>query len=402
MTQDATQPAGSMWGGALLIAGTCIGGGMLALPVLTSQGGLVPALVLYLGCWALMASTGLLFLEVCCWTKGEVNIVTMAERTLGVAGKLLAWVIYLFLFYTLTLAYISGSGNLFTDLAGEHVPDWVGTAMLLGLFSPLVYIGPTAVDRVNRVFMLGLGLSFTMFLVLGFPHVELSRMNHSDWGLIWIALPVAFASFAYQGTIPTVYYYLGQDTVRCRRAILLGSLLPFICYAIWEVLINGILPTYGPGGMVEALRNEENAVRPLGRFLTDPTVVRVGVFFGFFAMVTSFLGVTLGLRDFLSDALSVKKDARGRLLLCVLVFAPPALISFTYPHLFLSSLSIAGGFGCAILLGVLPVLMVWRLRYRMGAIEHMQLGGGRFVLLLLLVALLFEVAIEAIKLAQYT
>jgi tyrosine-specific transport protein len=97
---------GKVTKGALLIAGTSIGGGMLALPVESALGGFIPSVFIYLICWALMASTGLLFLEVSLWIEGESNIISMAQKTLGWGGQLVAWLLYLFLFYSLTMAVV--------------------------------------------------------------------------------------------------------------------------------------------------------------------------------------------------------------------------------------------------------------------------------------------------------
>lgn len=60
---------GNVFSGAFLIAGTTIGGGMLALPVLTSQAGFFPSLAIYLLCWLFMVGTGLLFWETSTWIK---------------------------------------------------------------------------------------------------------------------------------------------------------------------------------------------------------------------------------------------------------------------------------------------------------------------------------------------
>ena len=89
---------GTLFGGALLVAGTTIGGGMLALPILTGLGGFFPALVIYVLCWLFMATTALLFVEVFLWSPKEVNIISMAEMTMGGVGKVIAWILYLFLF----------------------------------------------------------------------------------------------------------------------------------------------------------------------------------------------------------------------------------------------------------------------------------------------------------------
>src|ERR1700722_18229331 len=107
---------GSILGGGLIVAGTAIGGGMLALPVLTAPGGFLPAVIIYILCWLFMTATGLLLVEVLLWSKTEVNIVSMAKMTLGLPGKIVAWVLYLFLFYSLTVAYLSGGGALVGDV----------------------------------------------------------------------------------------------------------------------------------------------------------------------------------------------------------------------------------------------------------------------------------------------
>jgi multidrug efflux pump subunit AcrA (membrane-fusion protein) len=59
-----------------------------------------------------MVSTGLLLLEVNLWFKDEVSIISMADRTLGTVGKIIGWAGFLFLFYGLMVAYISGTGEL--------------------------------------------------------------------------------------------------------------------------------------------------------------------------------------------------------------------------------------------------------------------------------------------------
>ena len=53
-------------GGILLVAGCCIGAGMLGLPVLSAQAGFAPSILMFFVCWLFMARTGLLLLEVNC------------------------------------------------------------------------------------------------------------------------------------------------------------------------------------------------------------------------------------------------------------------------------------------------------------------------------------------------
>ena len=390
---------GGVVGGALLVAGTSIGGGMLALPVLTSLGGFYPSLIIFLACWLFMASTGLLMLEVCLWMERETNLVSMAERTLGTMGKVVTWILYIFMFYTLTVAYVNGSGDVVVDLFGNTVPAWLGMVGFVAIFGSFVFVGAYAVDKLNVLLMVGLGVTYCIFVWLGISHVNVEHFQHSNWPMSLLALPVAFTSFGYQGIIPTLATYLHRDVKKLRAAILLGSFLPFVTYGIWEWLIHGIIPAFGPGSLAEALKNNDNAVRPLRIFIDNPWIIRVGEFFAFFALTTSFLGVTLGLRDFFADGLQVKKTRQGRLLLCLLIFVPPVIFSVVYPRLFIEAVGLAGGFGAALLLGLLPIIMVWSGRYRRGiGVKHL-LPGGRALLVVLIAFVVVEVICQIAHLA---
>lgn len=369
---------------------------MLALPVLTSLAGFLPSLVIYVLCWLFMASTGLLFLEISQWMPPESNIVSMAERTLGRVGKVAAWALYLFLFYCLIVAYMVGSGNIVVELLQNAIPDWSGSILFVLIFAPLILIPTVVAGRLNVFLMIGLALSYAVFVILGFRYVQTENLMVANWSKSLMALPIAFTSFAYQGIVPTLVTYMHSDIPRIRKAILIGSFIPLIAYIVWEWLILGIIPTYGPNGLAEALEQGQNAVQPLKNFIQHPFVYITGQSFAFFALITSFLGVALGLRDFLADGLGVQKDLRGKLLLSSVILIPPLIIAMIYPHIFLKALDYAGGIGCALLLGLLPVLMAWVGRYRLKLGQERQLPGGRAVLIFLGVFVILEVLIEIV------
>ena len=65
---------GSVFGGMLLIAGSCIGAGMLALPIITGLGGFFSSIITIIITWAFMTYSGLLLLEVNGWFTKRINI----------------------------------------------------------------------------------------------------------------------------------------------------------------------------------------------------------------------------------------------------------------------------------------------------------------------------------------
>ena len=280
------------------------------------------------------------------------------------------------------------------DFLGSSIPSRSGSILFVLVFAPFVFAGARLASKLNILLMFGLALSFLIFVWVGYPYVNPELLKHKNWSLSLLALPISFTSFAYQGIIPTLVSYMGYDAKKTRTAIIIGSFIPFIIYIIWQWLILGIVPTYGPGGLAEALEKGQNAVEPLGNFIRTPFVYIVGQYFAFFALVTSFFGVTLGLMDFLADGLKVAKTSFNKLWLCLIVFVPPLIIACQYPHVFLKALDYAGGFGCALLLGLLPILMVWAGRYRLGLKSEYALPGGKAILLVLTAFVIFELLIE--------
>lgn len=380
--------------GSLLVAGTAIGGGMLALPVLTARAGFIPSVFVYFLCWIFMAGTGLLFLEICQWMKKEANIISMAEATLGKGGKICAWLLYLFLFYCLTIAYIVGCGDLFVLFSGSKVPDWLGSIFFVLLFSPLVMTSTSVASRINVFFVAGLGLSYIAFVWIGYHYVDTQLLQHADWSHSFRVLPIAFTSFAYQGMIPTLCSYMEYKVEDIRKSILIGSFIPLFAYVIWQWLILGIIPIEGEHGLTQVLNEGGNAVSSLKYFIQNPYVYLMGQSFAFFALITSFLGVTLGLRDFLSDGLKIKNEGKGKLFLFLLIFAFPLVIAVYYPNVFLLALDYAGGFGCALLLGLFPILMAWKGRYSLKFLKNPQLPGGKTTLILFGLFVLIELLSE--------
>lgn len=373
-------------GGALLVAGTAIGAGMLALPVVTAAGGFLPSCLIYLICYLFSAATGLLFVEVCQWMPKNANLVSMASNILGPVGKVFTWILYIFLFYSLSIAYVAGGGVFVTYLFGQTIPLWLGSLIFTAIFGSCVYIGTKVVDRVNFFLMVGLIATFVLFVAAGVAEVKLEYILRSHFKSAIFALPVMFTSFSYQGIVPSLYTYLDRDAKKVKTAILIGTAIPFLSYIIWEFLILGMVPLSGTNGLLHAQKLGWNAVEPLRYLLGKSWILAIGQAFAFCALTTSFLGVTLGLLDFLSDSLKIKKTGLRKLFLCLLIYAPPFVIATINPNIFLRALGYAGGIGCVLLLGFMPTLMVWVGRYKKKLSTSAKILFGERAMLCLLFA----------------
>lgn len=386
--------------GVLLIAGTTIGGGMLAAPVLMAPTGFYPSICVYMLYWMLMSATGVLLAESCCWSTRETNLISLTRITWGKWGTYLAWFVYLFFFFSIILAYLLAEGALISSATFGALSPWMGSCLAVVVLIPLLYSGTPAISLINFPLMVGLIVSYSAFVILGYPEMEWDRLQRAEWGNIFGALPIAFTAFGFQGTVPSLVHYFHGNLRKSCLAIVVGTLIPLIVYIIWQALIFGIVPYSGAGSLLEAKEQGLTAVFPIKHVLNSPYVYVIGQAFSFFAITTTLLGVSLGLRDFLADGLKLTKTPKVRIILSTAIFIPPLLIAYSYPGIFLAALDWAGGLGGAFLLALLPIGIVWVGRYRLGLNQYEVLPGGKPLLVIMAVGVALEMLMEFIKLTK--
>ncbi|MCB1108384.1 MAG: tyrosine transporter [Chlamydiia bacterium] len=371
---------GKIFGGILLLTGSCVGAGMLGLPILTGMAGFFPTLVMFFLAWFFMTTTALLLVEVNCWFKRPVNLLSMVEHSLGKYGRAIAWALYLFLFYALLVAYMVLSGNHFASLFQNSIPSWVGTFFFVAGFGWLIYLGTRPVDLVNRLLMFGKIAAFLGLVFLGFQYVQTSNLVYSEPSMVFIALPILIISFGFHNMIPTLSAYLDGDVKRIKKAIIGGSLLTLAIYLVWEVVAIGILPTKM---IFSAFRQDIDAAGAIQDFLHRPVVGSFSSALAFFAILTSFLAQSLGLSHFWRDGLSkLKKSPNAKLenfWYCGLTLLPPLGFAILYSNIFFAAINFAGGICAVILFGLFPALMVWKGRARANATY--KVWGGRPLLI---------------------
>ncbi|MCP5492313.1 MAG: tyrosine transporter [Chlamydiales bacterium] len=392
--------ANKIIGGSLLIAGSCIGAGMLALPILTGIAGLKPTLVMLGLAWLFMTTTALLLIEVNGWFKKEVNLLTMVEHTLGKWGRRLSWALYLMLFYALLVAYMVLSGNhashFLLHVLGLNIPDWVGTFFFVVVFGWLIYLGTRPVDLVNRALMFGKIGAFVLLVTLSAGYVRQVNLEVSHVSLVFVAMPILVISFGFHNMIPPLHAYLKGNTKKIKIAIIGGSLLTLCIYLIWEVVAIGVLPE---GVIISSHANDIDAAQAIQTTINRPIIGTTAGILAFFAILTSFLAQSLSLARFWADGLSSKNKTRSlsNFWFCGLALLPPLGFAILFPNVFFAALNFAGGICAVILFGLFPALMVWIGRYKKNIKAPYRLIGGRktlcFVLLFASFILFYQLTI---------
>ena len=373
-------------GSTLLVAGTMIGAGMLAMPLTSAGIGFGFTLVLLLGLWALLTFSALLFVELYQTAESDAGIGTLAEQYFGKAGRIIATAVLIIFLYALIAAYISGGGSLLKDLLPESFGDKVSILLFTVIFGSFIVIGTHSVDKINRVLFFVMLAAFTVVLSLMLPAIKFDNLMATpiDNALIISASPVFFTAFGFHGSIPSLNKYLDGNVKALRISILAGSAITLCAYILWQMSTHGLLTQ---NEFLQILKEDAtlNGLVKATLAITGSNMIAGAVkLFSTLALVTSFLGVGLGLLECIEDLLKRSFNVTaGRISLGLLTFIPPLVFALFYPEGFILALGYAGQM-FAFYAVVLPVSLVWKARRTHTDLPY-KVWGGNLTLIIVLV-----------------
>jgi tyrosine-specific transport protein len=402
---NRTDIKGSFLGATLLISGTCIGGGMLAMPVQTAETGFFLTLLCIITCWAFMTFTGLLLVEATLWVRGETHFASLSRILVGNKTKGLALLVYLFMNYASLVAYTAGGSQIVTlwakALTGLTVSYEVGCVIFTLLFGLLVFLGTHLVSRLNLLLMFALIFSYISLIGFGVGSVRGENLIfRPHLGGAFGIVSMILATFSYQMVVPSVCSYLKYDTQMLKRAVITGTTLPFAVYSLWLFIIHGCVPMEGTNGLLEAFKNGSAATLPLRVIFNHWSLSLLVDFFAFFAIATSYLGLSLALLDFLRDCFREFKLNISKNHLMLITIIPTLMTAILFPRALIKSLDLSGGFGDTILSGLIPIGMVWIGRYRKNLSIESRTPGGKPALFLAASFFAFFFILQIVQLWQ--
>lgn len=338
-----------------LVAGTSVGAGMLALPMVLCTLGIIPTIGLILGTWFFMYISGLLGLELNLRAGQGLPLSTLAKRYSGSVASVLSMISFIFLIYALLCAYIYGGASVVQTLLEAHLgwhshPETI-TCGYAAFLSLLLMISVEKILQVNRLLLLLLFVTFFLLLSGLVSKVDVGHMPliaptidrlHS-----WThAIPILFTSYGFQVIFHTLTNFCNQDTALLKRAVFWGSLIPAFVYITWTVGTLSVLYYHRPEAYDQLIQGHLDVgtfIQILAQTATWSIVQVLASLITLLAILKSSLGVGLGLletwQSYFKDKLS-----RGSLqsVALMLTIVPPLLISLWVPQLFLKALSFAG------------------------------------------------------------
>ena len=159
----------------------------------------------------------------------------------------------------------------------------------------VVYTGIQVVDYVNRGLMAAKLGSYVLLLFLVLPRISPAHLTGGQLYALGSSITVCLVSFGFATIVPSLEFIFRNDKVKLRRAILIGSGIPLICYILWNLTIMGVIARQGDNGLIAMLhsgRSTSEFVEQLNVLLQRSAITDIALFFTSICLHSIFRCVT--------------------------------------------------------------------------------------------------------------
>lgn len=397
----------SLLGGAMIIAGTAIGAGMLANPTSTAGVWFIGSILALIYTWFCMTTSGLMILEANLHYPTGSSFDTIVKDLLGNGWNIINGLSVAFVLYILTYAYITSGGGITQSLLNQalsspesavEIGRTSGSLIFCLVLAAFVWFSTKAVDRFTTVLIVGMVIAFFLSTTGLLSSVKtevlfntLAQGEQHYLPYLWAALPVCLVSFGFHGNVPSLVKYYNRDGKRVMYAIFIGTGLALVIYILWQLAIQGNLPRAEFAPVIEKGGDVSALLEALHRYIETDYIAVILNFFAYMAIASSFLGVTLGLFDYIADLLNFDDSLGGRTKTTLITFLPPLLLSLEFPYGFVIAIGYAG-LAATIWAAIVPALLARAARKKFPNATYKVYGGNFMIGFIILFGVLNIIA----------
>jgi len=362
-------------GAILLVAGTCIGSGMIALPLVLAKIGLLPSILLMIATWFIMYYTSLINLELNLQAGHGLSLGALGRYFSGKTAEWIGTVCLKLLSFSLLAVFIYGGSSILqewiasttgTEYAFGTIAAWYALISALFLLLPIKWI-----DYFNRFLFMGLLVVVAILLLslsvtINWRDLPLFSEQPLSVSSFAALIPVVFTSFGFQVIFHTLTNYCKKDAKMLKKAFLWGSLIPAIVYIVWTCSLLSVIYQDNPpfyNQMAAGKAEVGELIQVLSSIAKWQSVQLLVWGISLLAIATSVLGVGVGLCDSLKAMLSkkVKNPQILNVLASLMAILPAFLVVIFVPNAFIAVLGFAGMI-LAVIAILLPVYLFWQLK----------------------------------------
>lgn len=343
----------SLFGGACIIAGVCVGAGMLGLPASGAGAWTIWTIIAITFTMLVMTFSGWLLLDVYKDYDLRASFNTVTQNILGNKMNVINNIAVYFVGGILLYAYITASGGILENLTHSWIDlgefgSRIWSIIFVGCFSFFVWHSTRLVDRISVILILFMAISFVLSISGLITNLNVSYLfdtqntADTDYAKYVLAVfPVALTSFGYHHSVSSMRAYYGNEK-QAKYAISIGTFIALVLYLLWVISIFGVLPREKFGPIIASNSELDVLLDSIGNILETSYVKQMLNAFSIAAILSSFIGVGLGTFDFLSDFFKFDDNKVGRTKAWAVTFLPPLFFSLLSPLGFLKAIGYAG------------------------------------------------------------
>ncbi|MFA5992601.1 MAG: aromatic amino acid transport family protein [Candidatus Pacearchaeota archaeon] len=276
--------------GAFTLAGTMIGAGMLGLPFVFSRSGFLIGIFWLVLLGLIMTLVHLYMGEIILRTRGEHQLPGYAEKYLGVAGKKVMFFAMFFGIYSALVAYLIGEGQSLSYFFMGNL----GYAIVFGclfwfIMTLLLRNGLKGLKKLESWSIPAVIIIVFILLFYLLPQIKFENLAPMNYDFFFVPLGVTLFALLGFSSIPEVGRVMKGQEKNMKFALLIGSLIPIVLYAIFGFAFVGV---FG------------NAVKEVATI----SVGRYASLLGVLTMVTSYFVLSFALKDMFEVDLKMKKQ----------------------------------------------------------------------------------------------
>lgn len=360
-------------GAVLLIAGTCIGGGMIALPMVLSKIGLIPSIALMLLTWAIIYYTAIINLELSLQAGKPMSLADLGEKFSGKIAKLIGNLSFQVLSFALVAVYIHGGSSVLENTIEHAIPNlditFFSVTSAYSLIAFFILSLPIKfIDYINRLLFIALIIVIGILvaglaLKINWTNLPLFCHNYKTISPWVIIIPVVFTSFGFHASLPTIIAYCNNNMQILKKAFFWGCCIPSLVYLIWTFSTLSVVYDQNPAiyqKMINGTLKVGDFVKELSLIINSKSVQVIVWWISFLAIFTSLIGVGISLKATISQIILKHlpiNEITASILSSIITILPSYLMSIIVPNAFISVLGFAGMI-LAIIAIILPIYLL--------------------------------------------
>jgi len=350
-----------MIGSVCLVAGTAIGAGVLALPIVFAKVGILGSLFFMTFTWYVAYFTALIAVELNLQAGVGLPLGSLGKRFSGYIAQVIGNTSVKLLCYALFAAYLCGSADVGSSILQEmgiSCDPGVLKHIMAGSFILILMVNVAGIAAFNEILFFGVAIVLGLAIIAVVPTDVAVGLEGKPLSENISVFPVLFTSFGFQVVFHTLTDYCEKDAKTLKRVFFWGTIIPFLLYFLWTigslVMISQVDKVFYDRMIANDVQLSEmlkvlasSAEQGHGmcawmlKGISGSNVLFLSV--SLLAILTSLIGVGVGLATSWKKMLPEEKlPCCGNKLSAVIAVVPSWALASFFPGLFIKFLGVAG------------------------------------------------------------